>query len=111
MEDIGDLYIKELLSSSFFQDVVEEEILKIYFFKMHDLVHDLALSIAKDECSVVTKQSSVATKVCHLSILDNGQEVITQLEKLSKVWTVIFHTKPPVSLISVSRIMSIFITM
>ena len=66
---------------------------------MHDLVHDLALSIAKGECLVVTKQSSVAANVCHLTFSDNGQEVTTQLEKLSKVRTVIFQTKQPVSLV------------
>ena len=52
---------------------------------MHDLVHELALSIAKGECSVVTKKSTLVAEVCHLSILENGQEVTTQLEKLSKV--------------------------
>ena len=45
LEDVGNLYMKELLSRSFFQDVEQENIL--YFtFKMHDLIHDLALSIA-----------------------------------------------------------------
>ena len=52
---------------------------------MHDLVHELALSIAKGECSVVTEKSTLAAEVCHLSILENGQEITTQLEKLSKV--------------------------
>ena len=76
LEDVGNLYIRELLSRSFFQDVEQENIL--YFtFKMHDLIHDLALSIAKRECSVVTKKSALAAEVCHLSFLDNGQEVTT----------------------------------
>ena len=84
LEDVGDFYIKELVSRSFFQDVDLDNIF-YYTFKMHDLLHDLALSISKDECSVVTKQSSVAAKVSHLSFSDNGKEVTTQLEKLSKV--------------------------
>ena len=43
MEDIGETYINELLSRFFFQDV--EEILPgvYYDFKMHGLVHDLAM--------------------------------------------------------------------
>ncbi|KAM3691142.1 hypothetical protein ACJW31_09G173100 [Castanea mollissima] len=98
LEDVGDLYIKELLSRSFFQDV-DQEYTWCYTFKMHDLVHDLALSIAKDECSVVTKKSTLAAEVCHLSFLENGQEVTTQLEKLSKVQTIIFKTEQPVSLL------------
>ena len=66
---------------------------------MHDLIHDLALSIAKRECSVVTKKSALAAEVCHLSFLDNGQEVTTQLEKLSKVQTIIFQTDQSMSLL------------
>ncbi|XP_065635298.1 putative disease resistance protein RGA4 [Quercus suber] len=100
LEYVGDLYIKELLSRSFFQDVDQDELLPFYYtFKMHDLVHDLALSIAKGECSVVTKKSTLAAEVCHLSILENGQEVTTQLEKLSKVQTIIFQTEQPMSLL------------
>ncbi|KAM3691143.1 hypothetical protein ACJW31_09G173200 [Castanea mollissima] len=100
LEDVGDLYIKELLSRTFFQDVDQEDMMPIFFtFKMHDLVHDLALSIAKGECSVVTKKSTLAAEVCHLSILENGQEVTTQLEKLSRVQTIIFKTEQPASLL------------
>uniref|UniRef100_A0A7N2M2G1 Uncharacterized protein n=1 Tax=Quercus lobata TaxID=97700 RepID=A0A7N2M2G1_QUELO len=65
LEDVGNLYIKELLSRFFFQDVEQENIL--YFtFKMHDLIHDLALSIAKRECSVVTKKFALAVEVLDL---------------------------------------------
>ncbi|KAL4607891.1 hypothetical protein ACB092_09G208400 [Castanea dentata] len=100
LEDVGDLYIKELLSRTFFQDVDQGDMMPIFFtFKMHDLVHDLALSIAKGECSVVTKKSTLAAKVCHLSILENGQEVTTQLEKLSRVQTINFTTEQPASLL------------
>ncbi|XP_065616174.1 disease resistance protein RGA2-like [Quercus suber] len=100
LEDIGDLYIKELMSRSLFQDVYQDAFFT-YSFKMHDLVHDLALSIAKRECSVVTKESTLAAEVCHLSISENGQEVTTQLEKLSKVQTIIFQTEQPMSLLEV----------
>ncbi|KAL4607939.1 hypothetical protein ACB092_09G211700 [Castanea dentata] len=97
LEDVGDLYIKELLARSFFQDFRNEELL--YTFKMHDLVHDLALSIAKGEYSVVTKKSTLAAEVCHLSILESGQEVTTQLERLSKVHTIIFKIEQPMSIV------------
>uniref|UniRef100_A0A7N2M2K2 Uncharacterized protein n=1 Tax=Quercus lobata TaxID=97700 RepID=A0A7N2M2K2_QUELO len=99
LEDVGDLYIKELLSRSFFQDFSQEEFVPVYTFKMHDLIHDLALLIAKGECSVVTKKSTLAAEVCHLSFLENGQEVTTQLEKLSKVQTIIFKTEQLASLL------------
>jgi len=88
LEDVGNLYIKELLSRSFFQDdnVYKFECIT---FKKHDLAHDLALSIAQGECSVVTKKSTLAAKVYHLTFLDNNQEVTPQLEKLSKVQIII----------------------
>ncbi|XP_075637228.1 disease resistance protein RGA2-like [Castanea sativa] len=98
LEDIGDLYIKELLSRSLFQDA-SEDIFANYTFKMHDLVHDLAISITKGECSVVTKMSTLAAEVCHLSILESGQEVTTQLERLSKVQSIIFKTEQPMSIL------------
>ena len=99
LEDVGDLYIKELLSRSFFQDAQEEFF--CYTFKMQDLYHDLALSIAKGECSVVTKESTFFAEVSCLSFLNNanGQEVTIQSEKLSKVQTIIFQIEQPVSLV------------
>ncbi|TYH23562.1 hypothetical protein ES288_A03G023600v1 [Gossypium darwinii] len=46
-EDIGNRYIQELLSRSFFQQVEDDIIYSA--FKMHDLVHDLALSVTQNE--------------------------------------------------------------
>ncbi|TYI34673.1 hypothetical protein ES332_A03G025200v1 [Gossypium tomentosum] len=46
-KDIGNRYIQELLSRSFFQQV--EDKIFTFTFKMHDLVHDLALSVAQNE--------------------------------------------------------------
>ncbi|KAJ9158777.1 hypothetical protein P3X46_024328 [Hevea brasiliensis] len=46
LEEIGDGYFNELLFRSFFQ---KDE----YCYKMHDLIHDLAQSIAGDSCFVV----------------------------------------------------------
>ena len=96
LEDVGDLYIKELLLRSFFQDDNVHKF-ECITFKMHDL----ALSIAQGECSVVTKKSTLVAEVCHLTFFDNDQEVTTQLEKLSKVQTIIFQTNQPMSLLEV----------
>ncbi|EOY10156.1 LRR and NB-ARC domains-containing disease resistance protein [Theobroma cacao] len=49
-EDIGRRYLNNLSSRSFFQDF--DQSLSIQSFKMHYLLHDLALSMAKNECSV-----------------------------------------------------------
>jgi hypothetical protein len=68
LEDVGHLYINELLSRSFFQDF-EKEIpgFPFYTFKMHDLIHDLAISVAQGECSVVDLgNKDIAETVRHL---------------------------------------------
>ncbi|TYG77413.1 hypothetical protein ES288_D03G193200v1, partial [Gossypium darwinii] len=46
-EDVGNRYIQELLSRSFFQQV--EDMPFHSSFKMHDLVHDLAFSVVQNE--------------------------------------------------------------
>lgn len=80
LEDVGSLYIKQLMSICFFQDV--EEIPPFgYSFKMHDLVHDLALSVTQGECSIVDSDSkSIPATVRHLSFSGSGQE-------LQNTWT------------------------
>ena len=98
LEDVGNLYIKELWSRSFFQDVDMRNFL-YYTFKMHDLVHDLALSIAQGECSIVTKKSTIGGKVHHFSFAHRDQEITTHLVKLSGVWTIIFQRETLMSLL------------
>ncbi|XP_012090562.1 disease resistance protein RGA2 [Jatropha curcas] len=69
-EHIGEMYFNELLLNSFFQDVERDIYENITSVKMHDLVHDLALSISKFE----TVSSS---NVRHLNLVSNGETVPT----------------------------------
>ncbi|KAF2296371.1 hypothetical protein GH714_037603 [Hevea brasiliensis] len=48
-QDEGNKYFNALLQNSFFQDVVRDRFENIIRCKMHDLVHDLALSFTKSE--------------------------------------------------------------
>ncbi|KAK7319315.1 hypothetical protein RJT34_04034 [Clitoria ternatea] len=102
-EDLGELYIQELVSRSFFEGAPEEQVvidglifeelklLGISLFKMHDLVHDLAVSTMQSERAVVKFNSTnVKEKVQHLSFSDSGESVPTFGKKLNKVRTVGF---------------------
>ncbi|KAL5546744.1 hypothetical protein UlMin_006431 [Ulmus minor] len=63
-EEIGELYFKQLWSRSFFQDVVEHQNYGGYYtFSMHDLIHDLAQLMSKNECSIITSPTELLERV------------------------------------------------
>ncbi|KAM3738942.1 hypothetical protein ACB098_09G167800 [Castanea mollissima] len=87
LEDIGEQYIKELLSRSFFQKDVDYGTI-FMTFKMHDLLHDLALYVAQDDYCLVENinNTNKFEKSRHISILDHKLGVdarITILHKLN----------------------------
>jgi hypothetical protein len=53
LEDIGREYFMDLLWRSFFQDVQRDIVGEIDTCKMHDLIHDLAQSVAGEECTIL----------------------------------------------------------
>ncbi|XP_058108848.1 putative disease resistance protein RGA3 [Magnolia sinica] len=74
MEEIGGLYFDDLLRRSLLQDAKLDHDGNIRRCKMHDLVHDLAQSVAGSECSVVEmrKQSSLnLNNLRHLFLFDS----------------------------------------
>ena len=79
LEDIGNQCIIELCSRSFFQDVEDYKV--SVFFKMHDLVHDLALSIKKIE----------SKEVEDASITDNvPEQILALLQEKNNIRTIWF---------------------
>ncbi|XVE61080.1 hypothetical protein DITRI_Ditri06bG0011200 [Diplodiscus trichospermus] len=95
LEDIGLQYMKELCSVSFLQVVEDYE----FFFtcKMHDLIHDLSLSVAQNDCCTLNSLTeNVPEKVRHLSFLDTSflsQEFPKALLQSDKVRTMFFPIK------------------
>ncbi|XP_026441105.1 putative disease resistance protein RGA3 [Papaver somniferum] len=59
LEDVGNDYFLSLLSSSFFQDVIKDDLGDIIYFKMHDLVHDLSLSVSGSNQVMILKLSEM----------------------------------------------------
>ncbi|XVE90412.1 hypothetical protein DITRI_Ditri20bG0075800 [Diplodiscus trichospermus] len=67
MEDIGKCYLNDLSSRSFFQDFHKEY--SFNYFKMHDLLVDLAITVAKNEfCTVNSSKQKIPQGVRHLYI-------------------------------------------
>ena len=68
LEDIGHEYFMDLLWRSFFQEVEEDGSGNILKFKMHDLMHDLAKSVAtSDNATFYSKEEDIQEKTRHIS--------------------------------------------
>uniref|UniRef100_A0A5B6YHB8 Putative disease resistance protein RGA3 n=2 Tax=Davidia involucrata TaxID=16924 RepID=A0A5B6YHB8_DAVIN len=92
LEDIGKRYLQKLILRSFFQEVVEYGY--FFSFKMHDLVHDLALSVAQPEYSVVNFHTPIISKkVRHVSFCDynSPNDVPSSLHELKNVRSIYFQ--------------------
>ncbi|KAM1240612.1 hypothetical protein ACFX2I_046151 [Malus domestica] len=91
LEDVGEIYFKELWDRSFFQNVIDFGL--FYRFDMHDLIKDLVQSVAQGESLMVDSADTngVSENVRHLTILRSGQNVSTTLQKLNKVRTIIVY--------------------
>ncbi|XXG50766.1 hypothetical protein AAC387_Pa02g4702 [Persea americana] len=94
MEDIGKEYFNNLLWRSFFQDGKRDEYGNITQCKMHDLMHDLALDVAGDECLIVKvdKAVNIPKRSRRLSLmLDMKNQIIPDaIYKAKKLRTLLF---------------------
>ncbi|KAM1222379.1 hypothetical protein ACFX2J_009921 [Malus domestica] len=85
LEDVGELYFKELWERSFFQNVEDFSVFCI--FDMHDLIHDLVRSVAQDECYAVDFEGTkeISENVRHLSVWRPAQNVPSILDKRNRL--------------------------
>ncbi|XP_045787896.1 disease resistance protein RGA2-like isoform X2 [Trifolium pratense] len=58
IEDIGNQFVKILLMKSFFQDAqLDNDNSDIVSFKMHDLIHDLAMQVGSNDCCYLDSET------------------------------------------------------
>ncbi|XP_050230603.1 putative disease resistance protein RGA4 [Mercurialis annua] len=91
LEDVGLRYFKELCSRSFLQDFSRMK--DGVCCQMHDLMHDLALSLTQKECSIVTSATQqIPGNVRHLLFANPNslpESLPTILQGLAGVRTII----------------------
>ncbi|XXG50777.1 hypothetical protein AAC387_Pa02g4710 [Persea americana] len=87
MEDIGKEYFNNLLWRSFFQDAERDEYGNVTQCKMHDLMHDLAVDVAGDECLIVKlvdEAVSIPKRSRRLSFIRDDEKNGIYLDAINK---------------------------
>ncbi|CAJ2673564.1 unnamed protein product [Trifolium pratense] len=85
--DIGKQLLHELWSRSFVQNFVDGG--SIFSFGLHDLVHDLALYVARDDFQLLNFQyENIRENVRHLSVLQN--DLLSQISIPTGLRTILF---------------------
>ncbi|CAO2838975.1 unnamed protein product [Amaranthus hypochondriacus] len=75
LDDAAEEYFLILLRRCFFQDVRKFKWINVTYVKMHDLIHDIAQEVSKEEiCVVNSKTKNVGEKIRHLMIDDSKYE-------------------------------------
>ncbi|KAK2454386.1 putative disease resistance protein RGA3 [Trifolium repens] len=84
---VGNQLLHDLMSRSFLQDYIDHG--NGCEFKLHDLVHDLALYVAKDEFQLVKLHGeNIFENVLHLSFIEN--DLLGQTSVPTRLRTLIF---------------------
>ena len=95
VKDVGREYFMLLLWRSFFQDVGEDFGGNIWC-KMHDLMHDLAISVAGTECTVLhSTEENIGENVRHVSfnLLDSSKQFPIIKFEGKRIRTVLGHRR------------------
>ncbi|XP_028090744.1 disease resistance protein RGA2-like [Camellia sinensis] len=110
LEDIGDTYVNELVSRSFLEVVADDGEIEL---RMHDIVHDLALSIAGAEWLTMNSDTTKITgRVRHIMFPGHDlseRKFSLPLQNLTRVRSFSFqNVETSVSLSSLDMLMSTF---
>jgi len=81
-EDVGNQFVYIFLMKSFFQDAQMNQDGDIYSFKMHDLMHDLAIQVAGSDCCYLLK-SMDASRLQTLIMFSSYKEKELDADELS----------------------------
>ncbi|AET01321.1 NB-ARC domain disease resistance protein [Medicago truncatula] len=94
-EDIGNQFVKIFLTKSFFQDAKMDEDGDIYSFKMHDLIHDLAMQVAGiDCCSLDGDANKLVGRPMHVSFQRNAIGLLDSLDAIKLRTLVLLSSSP-----------------
>ncbi|KAL4370669.1 hypothetical protein AHAS_Ahas06G0088900 [Arachis hypogaea] len=89
MVDVAHQYLRDFMARSFLHDV--SDCGTFYFFGIHDLVHDLAVYVAKDVCQLVNSNTQdISENVLHLSFVENGLPYNSIKTSLQGVRSILF---------------------
>ncbi|CAJ1912000.1 unnamed protein product [Sphenostylis stenocarpa] len=89
LENAARQRIDELYSRSFLEDF--QDFGHLYYFKVHDLVHDLALYVAKEDILLVNSGTrNIPEQVRHLSVVENDSLSHALFHKSKSVRTILF---------------------
>ncbi|XP_057528339.1 putative disease resistance protein RGA1 [Amaranthus tricolor] len=65
-EDAAKEYFSILLRRCFFQDTVKNKFGEIEWFKMHDLMHDVAQEVSREEICMVSSMTNLGDRIRHV---------------------------------------------
>jgi len=90
LEEVGNEYLNGLLWRSFFQEAKTDEFGDVIECKMHNLMHDLAISVAGSLISTLDdKKTNVDEKTRHVSLLVVYDRHISSLCEASRTRTIL----------------------
>jgi Leucine-rich repeat (LRR) protein len=92
LEEVGNEYFMDLLGRSFFQEARTDDFGDVDYCKMHDLMHDLAISVAGSLITTLDgMKRNLHEKTRHVSVVDyydfDASSITTSLCKASSIRT------------------------